>query len=148
MKAKTRFYREMEGKIKSVESSGTSNSLGTALYVALERTKDEFVQRYGSEEVLEGLQESEKPERGYLVGWFSKHIAEGKAPFHAGVVTHVNPLQVAERRRAQGDFSKSASFDEVDSSIRNSEEYLKTMDVKYFVPSKLQKILDREGELK
>jgi len=146
-KTREQFYEIMNERIKSVDANPGSNALGTALYIAGETDKDTHVRRYTSGEIFQNLQESKNPDRGYLVGWFANHLAEGEVPFHTGVITSTKPLKVAERKWGELTFNPSKSLEEVEEYLTSSEKdtHLKLLEKRFVVPSKLQKIIDEES---
>lgn len=141
------FYSLMNKRISNVNPKPDSNALGTALYIAGEIDQDKHVRRYTSRETFEKMKEMKEPERGYIVGWFANHLAEGELPFHTGVITNTKPLEVAERKWGELTFSPNKSLGEVEEYLTSSEKdtHLKLLEKRFFVPSKLQKIIDKES---
>jgi len=141
MENKKDFYSNLNhNRRKNVQGEGIfSNCIGTALYLVGEKEKDEYLWK-GRQKILRKLIPANSPELGYLVSWEHK----GKT-FHLGVVVNKTPLKIAERDGAKGKFNPSKSFTQITEGYFFWEE---GDEVKYYIPSKLQKILEKEGELK
>ncbi|NCO18362.1 hypothetical protein COT60_02535 [Candidatus Pacearchaeota archaeon CG09_land_8_20_14_0_10_30_9] len=141
MENKKDFYSNLNhNRRKNVQEEGIfSNCIGTALYLVGEKEKDEYLWKE-RQKILRKLTPANSPELGYLVSWERK----GKT-FHLGVVVNKTPLKIAERDGCEGPFNPSKLSTEIDERYFLGE---KGDEVKYYIPSKLQKILEKEGELK
>ena len=136
------FYSELNKRRKELleKRMFSSNCAGTALYLVGERGVDLYTPREIAEMILNRLTQAKSSELGYLASWESN----GET-LHLAVVVNKNPLKLAEREGYKGPFNPSKSF----TQITEGYSFWKEGDeVKYYIPSKLQKILEKEGELK
>ncbi len=126
------FYSELDQRRKkAVKTKGKRNCIGTALYLVGEVDKDGFVYDGPKHGFFDYLPEADSPRRGYLVAW--ETLGE---VYHAAVVVRQNPLLLASRNGDGGSFKPRQSFKKV-----NARYGLGSYNVKFYIPSKLQKIL-------
>jgi len=134
MKDKKEFYKCIIDKRKIVKEK-VSNCIGTALYLVGEIKKDKFIWE-GREEIFNKLIKSKKPKLGYLVAWDNNSFDLA----HAAVITGLNPLTIASREGEKGEFLTQYQIEGDKLCVKNH----KFTEIKYFIPSKLQKILEKE----
>src|SRR4030042_1503046 len=90
------------------------------------------------EEIFSKLTKSDKPRPGCIAGWVNLE----ENIYHAAVITGINPLTVAMRNGSDGPFYPNESFDYTNNQFSN---YLVFKEIRYFIPSKLQKIINPEA---
>ena len=145
METKKDFYNSLNKNILEIKSTDSyigshkTNCIGTALYLVGEKFKDEHVEDE-TEIIFNKFVESANPEIGYLVGWINKR----NKIYHAAVIVKTNPLLVANRDGIGVPFYSHEKFNEINSMHTESHENFK--EIKYFIPSKLQKILEMEAQ--
>jgi len=122
-----------------------SNCIGTALYLVGEQPTDSYIFNYDNKGEVDirdhnvfvrSLVESLEPIPGSLVAW----VRNVREVYHLGVVVNRYPVLVAHRDRYGGDFHSSQPLEEVmvEHGGNNQGE-----SIKYFLPSKLIKILEK-----
>lgn len=129
------FYSLMNSNSRRIKN-GKSNCIGTALYLVGETDQDEYLWK-GCQSFFNKMAKSNQPELGYLVVWTNLE----DTIYHAAVITGKAPLTIAMRNGVDGPFYPNTSFEYADNEYKS---YLSFKEVKYFVPSKLQKVLEKE----
>jgi hypothetical protein len=146
MKTKEDFYAFLNNNINEIKrtdsysASHKTNCIGTALYLVGEQSQDENVDAE-TESIFSRFTESATPETGYLVGWIDKW----DRIYHAAVITKTTPLRVANRHAIGEHFSHDSSFNETN-ELHTEEMRGYFKETKYFIPSKLQKIINMEAQ--
>ena len=130
------FYSSVSNNRRRVRD-GDSNCIGTELYLVGETKEDRYIWD-GRNEFFDKLKQSESPDLGYLVTWGDIH----RNIAHAAVITSLNPLTVATRNGKGAKFTYKQNI--ADTNKIYAEEH-KLSDIKYFIPSKLQQILEKEA---
>lgn len=139
-KTKKDFYKLMQDRRKeaSLDSSDT-NCIGTALYLTGEIKIDEYLDPCKKNTIkLKKLKEIKKPILGCLVAL----INEFNKNYHLAVVVKEKPLMLSTRNGYESFFTRKESFTDTD-RLYSKSSYNKKC-VKFFLPSKLQKILGQE----
>jgi len=137
METKRDFYKMIADNRRKLKNN-TSNCIGTSLYLVGEIKEDKHL--YGNHnKILEKLKESNTPKLGYLVGWENNF----KNIYHLAVVVNENPLTLTTRNGINKPVLKNQLFKETDSIYKDSLEYSNKKN-KFFIPSKLQKIVNNE----
>jgi len=135
--SKRDFYNMLNNNRKNAHYGKTSNCIGTALYLVGEQERDECVWNK-RRTFFEKLKLSEKPGLGYIITWGN----ETTKLAHAAVITGVNPMTVATRNGSCDPFEPKQKFEETNEFYSGKLGYTNIL---YFIPSRLQKILDEEG---
>ncbi len=132
MKNLEEYYLFMDKRIDSLEH-GTSNCIGTALYIVGEQDFDD-PERIIKSNKFENLNQISYPLKGCIVAW-----KEGnQSPLHAGVITEDNPKhRFIAREYNNGPYFKNLDLEEENKSWE--EEGTKMV---FYIPSKLQKIIN------
>jgi len=128
------FYVSLSNNRKNIVQGEKLNCFGTALYLVGAKDKDKYSFPDDTDFFKKSIQ-SKNPGVGYVVGW----IDNSKNIYHVAVITGINPLTVSTRNGLGRPFLPKEKFDDVDKFYRNVSDF---KEIKYFIPSKLQKILD------
>ncbi|MGV8150519.1 MAG: hypothetical protein ACP5NV_02205 [Candidatus Woesearchaeota archaeon] len=93
------------------------------------------------EEVASLVEEVKHPKKGAFIVWYNRSI-----PGHVGIINNTDSLSFANRRSSKGDFHKEDTIEDLKKHY--SREFprfnLNSSEIKYFIPSKFQKIIDEE----
>lgn len=135
MENKEDFYKMIEDRKKVSRRIHNSNCIGTTLYLVGEAEEDNWTRR-GHTRILNKMKISETPEKGYVVQWLNN---QGYT-YHLAVVADVNPLKF-DTRNGSVPLEENQNFERTN-HIYGKQRCFK--ELKYRVPSKLQKILDAE----
>lgn len=139
MKEIREFYEMIEERKKNV-FDGKSDCAGTALYLVGEIDEDKAV--VNPEKYLSRLEKTGSPEIGYLIDWED----EKNNSYHLAVVANKEPLTLLTRNGSKAKFEEWQSFKETDyiyDELISDFGIIKKRN-NFYVPSKLQKIIDME----
>lgn len=134
METKREFYKMIAEKRRLIKSIGVSNCIGTVLYLVGEQTFDEKGDSFSNP--IQSWEISKEPVIGYVIEWYDKN----NVTFHAGVISGINPLSVFHREKNRGLYHSSQDIGKI------REENLPFLKKQFRIPSKLQKILDKENK--
>jgi hypothetical protein len=114
-----------------------SNCIGTSLYIAGEKDKDEFHRLSEAYESLMNLTKLPNPTCGCLIAWHYHHLISagecGIYTVHMGVVTSINPLLVTSRDGCMGKLIEDEPFE--DTTKPYTVDYKIASSIAYYLPT-------------
>ena len=143
MKTREDFYEMIERR-KEFLSNRNSDCFGTALFLVGE--KNCYNPETEPEKYLSKLKKADEPEVGYLIDWEDRN----SSAYHLAVVKQKDPLTLMTKNGRIGSFYEDQPFEETDYLY---DEMIEDFGIfkernNFYVPSKLQKILDVEESKK
>lgn len=144
METRRDFYKFVNGKKRTLMIYGDSigkDCVGTSLYLTGEVSDETFPCGKEADKIINQLKESNFPNLGNLVAWQK----ENGETYHLATIVKENPLILAHRFGFNKGFFSKESFEDINNFYSIKEENSR---VKYLVPSRLQKILDKEESRK
>ena len=114
-----------------------SNCISTALYLVGETDNDSHIEY--PDKYIQKLKKTDNPSLGCLIDW--EDIISGT--YHMAVIVKENPLMLSTRNGSGENFIKNQLFSETDSIYKETIWRYKEKN-NFYIPSKLQKILDAE----
>lgn len=137
MEIKKDFYKMIAERRRNLEDD-CSNCVGTALYLVGEIDNDLHIEH--PNQYIKNLKKTDKQLLGCLIDW--EDTISGI--YHIAVIVKENPLTLSTRNGKNEKFIKNQLFLEVDSIYKETLWRLKEKN-NFYIPSKLQKILDSEA---
>lgn len=111
------LYHDFDARVESAKTTpGTTNCLGTALYLAGKAPVDGWLRAPAAYDLVAAFPKLDAP----IVGCLVVFAVLGRYVFHMGVVTSVDPLLVTHRPGRDGPIVENAPFAELHS------KYVKT----------------------
>lgn len=141
MKTKRDFYKMIAERRRNIIDH-TSDCIGTGLYLVGEKETDYIGVSDGV--IMNNLKTSKKPEVGYLAAWRDHE----ESVYHLATIVKKNPLTLSTRNGAGYPFTRNELFEKTHNGYTGYPRDTKFKDVKFLIPSKLQKILGIEKKLK
>jgi hypothetical protein len=122
------FYEFMKERILQMERR-SSNCIGASLYITGEIPSESYFSKEDAKLKFSRLKNSIKPDLGYIALWASDGI-----PFHAGVISSVNPTRIVHRNEINGVLTEHSLKELIDRIYKNT--HLKPV---YKIPTALKK---------
>ncbi|MDA3837074.1 MAG: hypothetical protein PF542_05620 [Nanoarchaeota archaeon] len=140
LQEKERFYDFIEGKIELAKENLGCNCLGGTFNGVGEISKDTNLHPWDAAKILNSLVEVCAPSRGYIVVWA---YSDG-TPYHSAIIADENCTKAISRNGGNKVIEADIDIDELHNTYDNYSGF--KGEVKYFIPSKLQKILESEAQ--
>ena len=140
LQQKERFYDFVDERVELSKNNLSCNCLGGALSGVGEVLEDSNMHPWDAKKVLDGLTEAGSASRGYLAVW----TYQDDTPYHAAIVANNSGTKAISRNGGNNELKKDIEMNELSRIYDNYSGFRGKK--KYFIPSKLQKIIDAETQ--
>jgi hypothetical protein len=123
------YLKEFRRRVESRKGTEESNCIGTAAFLALLREKDSNISEPAP--ILRMLRPIPEPIEGAVVSW--NYLDQ---PIHMAVITSADPLRMAHRNGARGQFVYDVEVPEISELyLRHRSDIVKVQGVRaYYLP--------------